>query len=134
MLPGPFRGSHGKDVKNEEIQPFLVAAWRHSAVGGDRLQPELHNRGQQLRSGRNGRCAGYLRRTGLRDGPNRRSWRDDVFGNLDVSRHGSHAKRFALVLVFVQRRLCAEYGVANAAGNGQHSLMRKSRASNEPVA
>ena len=44
-LPGPFRGSHGKDVEYEEVQPFLVAAWRDSVVGGDRLQ-ELS--GQQL--------------------------------------------------------------------------------------
>lgn len=38
MLPGPFRGSHGKDIEYEEIQPSLVAAWRHFAFGGHRLQ------------------------------------------------------------------------------------------------
>ena len=133
-LPGPFRGSHGKDVENEEIQPFLVAAWRHSVVGGDRLQPKLHNRGQQLRTG-DERCAAYLRWTGLRGWPSWRSGSDDVFTVLDVSRHGGHTERFVLVLIWGQQRLCAaEHGLTDAAGNGQHSLMRTIQTSNEPEA
>jgi hypothetical protein len=45
-LPGPFRGSHGKDVEYEEIQPSLVAAWRYSAFGSDWLQ-KLRQFGRQ---------------------------------------------------------------------------------------
>jgi hypothetical protein len=37
-LPGPFRAYSERISNNEEIQPFLVAARRHSVVGGDRLQ------------------------------------------------------------------------------------------------
>ena len=121
MLPGPFRGSHGKDVENEEIQTFLVAAWRHSAVGGDRLQQELHQRRRQLWTERNGRSTACLRRNGLPEWPNRRSWRNNV-SVLDVSRHGGYAERFVLVLIWVERRLCAEYGLANAAGPWRNSL------------
>jgi hypothetical protein len=63
-LPGPFRGSHGKDVEYEEVQPSLVAARRHIAYGGDRLQSQLHEQRRELWTGNERRIA--LRRNGVR--------------------------------------------------------------------
>jgi hypothetical protein len=78
--PGRFVAHTEKDVEYEEIQPFLVAAWRHSGIGGDRLQ-EL----RQLRL--------ELRRTGWRfalwrqhgnERANRRRRSNDVFAGFDA--------------------------------------------------
>jgi hypothetical protein len=49
--PGRFVAHTEKDVEYEKIQPFLVAAWRHSGIDGDRLQ-ELRQLRQQLRHSR----------------------------------------------------------------------------------
>src|SRR5690348_17120312 len=74
MLPGPFRGSHGKEIEYEEIQPSLVAARHHSARGGGRLQ-ELRQFGWQLWATGN-ECLAVWRSAGRR--PDRRRGCDGV--------------------------------------------------------
>ena len=85
MLAGPFRGSHGKDEKDEEVQPFLVAARRDSSVGGGRLQiVELRMR-HRWPWGRSS-----ARR---HSGPDRLGWCDDVSTEcrwLELRGHAGH--------------------------------------------
>jgi len=82
-LPGPFRGSQGKDVEYEKVQPFLVAAWRHSVVGGDRLQSQLHEwRGELWTDCERGAA---LRRYRLYKWTNQQQRSDDVFAIYAVS-------------------------------------------------
>jgi hypothetical protein len=123
LLPGPFRGSHGKDVEYEEIQPFLVAAWRHSVVGGDRLQPQLHERRRKRGTGY-GRSAPLCRCSLQRS--YRRCRRIAVFARLCAKLHGwvaVYVERCVAVHVSVGHGLsCAEYVFSYAAGTRQHPL------------
>jgi hypothetical protein len=129
-----WKGEHGKlsrpllahserMSKNEEIQPFLVAAWRHFVVGGDRLQ-ELRRR-QLWRAGTN--CyAVALRGRRIYQRPDQQRRADDLFTVYAVLRRHVDAERNVLVvLVGGERGLhAAEYGFANAAGIGRHPLKR----------
>ncbi|GEM_PF-4294856 len=80
---GPFRAFSERMSKNEEIQPFLVAAWRHSVVGGDRLQSQLHEwRGELWTDCERGAA---LRRYRLYKWTNQQQRSDDVFAIYAVS-------------------------------------------------
>lgn len=110
-----------KGCRYEKIQPFLVAAWRHSVVGGDRLQPQLHERRRQWRTSY-GRFAA-LPRCGLQRSYRRRRC-IAVFAKLCAKLRGwlVDAEPGVAIHLSVGHGLsCAEY-VFHAAGTWQHSL------------
>jgi hypothetical protein len=110
-----------KDVENEKIQPFLVAARRHSVVSSDRLQPELHDgrRGLWARYGRHD----ALRRHGFHRQSRQQRRRGHVFAVHAVFGCIVYAERGVRALVGDECGLShAEYGLVHAAGARRHSL------------
>jgi hypothetical protein len=102
-------------LKNEQIQPFLVAARGHSVVGGDRLQEQQR---RQLRVGGERNVA--LREHELQ-WSNRQRGRDNVFIYAKYVGRVEYVGWGVDVLAACQRRL-PEYVFVHAVGNGQHPL------------
>jgi hypothetical protein len=90
--PGRFEAHTERISRYEKVQPSLVAAWRRSAVGGDRLQSTRHQLLSGLwDAGRDGYA--WLRRAGHE----RRS--NDLFaGHVVLPRRG-RIERLARIVV-----------------------------------